>query len=155
MHDQRTGTGGLVSGIIVLFTTAFSIVGLKRSIVLQALISSEVSAKLAMVTEAWVGRSAHEGMNTLFLNSMHSKYRNLRLAAALAISLVIVLPLSGVSGFVAVAIGMIVSLIMVVISGRHFGGLTGDVMGQLTSLLAWVLAVPKNVRSSLRTVLRK
>ena len=134
MHDQRTGTGGLVLGIVILLTTAFSIVGLKRNVVIQSLIASEVSAKLAMVAGAWVGKSAHEGMNTLFVNDMHDKYRRLRLVVALAISFGIVLPLFGVAGFITVATGLMVSLIMVGVSGRHFGGVTGDVMGATNEL---------------------
>jgi len=134
MHDQRTGAGGLVLGLVILLTTAFCIAGLNGSIVVQSLIVSEVSAKLAMVAGAWVGKSAHEGMNTFFVNAMHGQHRKLRLAIALAISFGITLPLMGVSGYIAVITGLIASFIMVEASRRHFGGVTGDVMGAMNEI---------------------
>jgi adenosylcobinamide-GDP ribazoletransferase len=134
MHDQRTGAGGLVLGLVILLTTAFCIAGLESSIVVQSLIVSEVSAKLAMVAGAWVGKSAHEGMNTFFVNAMRGQHRKLRLAVALAISFGITLPLMGVPGYIAVITGLIASFIMVEVSRRHFGGVTGDVMGAMNDI---------------------
>ena len=138
MHDQRTGTGGLVLGLVILLTTAFCIAGLKSSIVIRSLIVSEVSAKLAMVVGAWVGKSAHEGMNTFFVNAMHGEHRKLRLAIALAISFGITVPLMGVPGYIAVITGLIASFIMVEASRRHFGGVTGDVMGAMNEVIRMV-----------------
>jgi adenosylcobinamide-GDP ribazoletransferase len=135
MHDQRTGAGGLVLGLMTLLTTAFCIGGLRRSITLQSLIVSEVLAKLAMVVGAWVGRSAHEGMNTYFVNAMHSHRRELRLAIALAISFVVALTLLGVTGLIAITAALIASLALVEISNRHFGGITGDVMGAMNDIV--------------------
>jgi len=134
MHDQQTGAGGLAMGLITLLTTAFCIAGLKASIIIQSLIVSEVSAKLAMVVGAWVGRSAHRGMNTYFINAMHGRYRNLRLVTALVISFGIAIPLLRIVGFTAVVVGLVTALIIVGVSNRHFKGVTGDVMGAMNEL---------------------
>lgn len=148
MHDQRTGTGGLVLGLVTLSTTAFCIAGLNVGIVIPGLIVSEVSAKLAMVIGAWAGKSAHKGMNTYFVDAMHSRYRKLRMAVALAISFGIATPLLWPTSFIVVIIGLITGLIMVGVSIRHLGGMTGDVMGasneltRMASLIA-VLAVSR------------
>jgi adenosylcobinamide-GDP ribazoletransferase len=142
MHDQQTGAGGFALGLVAVLTTAFCIAQLHQNFIIQSLIVSEVSAKLAMVIMAWAGRSAHEGMNTYFVNAMHGQYRSLRLIVALSIALSIALFLLSIVGFTAVAAGSVVALVLIVISGRHFNGVTGDVFGagnelaRLSSLIA-------------------
>lgn len=129
MHDQRTGAGGLALGLVTILTTASCIAELDKSSIIQSLIVSEVSAKLAMVLMAWVGRSAHKGTSTYFVDAMHSRYRNLRLAVALFIAFGIAICLLGIVGFVAVIVCLAVALVLVGISNRHFEGVTGDVFG--------------------------
>ena len=148
MHDQRTGAGGLALGLVTLLTTASSISAIGLSIILQALVVSEVSAKLAMVCEAWLGKSAHTGMNIHFIEAMHGRHRYLRLAVALIISVIIVIPLLWVLGLLGLAVGIVTSSLMVWVSNRHFKGITGDVFGatnelaRMFSLLA-ILAVSR------------
>jgi len=147
MHDQQTGTGGLTLGLVTILTTAFCIAQFNQHFIIQSLIVSEVSAKLAMVAMAWVGRSAHEGMNTYFVNAMHGQYRNLRLIVALFIALSIALFLLSAAGFTVVVAGLVVALVLIAISGRHFKGVTGDVLGagnelaRLASLIAILVVV--------------
>lgn len=134
MHDQQTGTGGIALGLITLITTALCIAWLNRLIVIPYLTVTEISAKLAMVLTAWTGKSAHEGINTYFVNAMHDPHQKLRLTAALIISFGIAVPLLWIVGFIGVTIGVLTSLIMVVISNRHFKGVTGDVFGATNDL---------------------
>lgn len=134
MHDQQTGTGGLALALVTMLTTAFCIAGLNVSILIQSLITSEISAKLAMVIGAWAGKSAHKGMNTYFVNAMRGRYRNLRLMTALIISFGIAIPLLSIAGFIAVIAGLVTALIMLWVSNRHFRGITGDVMGAANEL---------------------
>jgi adenosylcobinamide-GDP ribazoletransferase len=146
MHDQQTGAGGLALGLVVILATASCIVQLNQNLIIQSLIVCEASAKLAMVLMAWVGRSAYKGMNTYFVNAMHDQYRNTRLIAALFIAFNIALSLLGVVGFAAMIAGLVVALVIVGISNRHFRGVTGDAFGagnelaRLGSLIA-ILAV--------------
>jgi len=148
MHDQQTGTGGLVLGLITILTTTVCIAQLDASIIFRGLIVSEVSAKLAMIILAWCGRSAHKGMNTYFIDAMHGSYRKLRLTTALIISFAITLPILRMAGFIAIVTGLITAFIMLSVSNRHFRGVTGDVMGaanelaRMTSLLM-ILTVVK------------
>ena len=134
MHDQKTGAGGLTLGLITLLTTALCIARLNANIVIQSLIVSEVSAKFSMVVGAWMGRSAHKGMNTFFINAMHDRRRKTRLIVALAISLSITTTLLWITGSITVISGFILSLIIVGISDRHFRGVTGDVLGAMNDL---------------------
>ncbi|UCE15419.1 MAG: adenosylcobinamide-GDP ribazoletransferase [Candidatus Bathyarchaeota archaeon] len=134
MHDQQTGAGGLVLGLVTLLTTAFCIANLSMSIIVQSLIVSEISAKLAMVITAWTGKSTHKGMNTYFVNAMHAKFRNLRLIAALTCSVGITTSLLRFAGLTATIAGLVAALAMIGISNRHFKGVTGDVMGAVNEL---------------------
>jgi adenosylcobinamide-GDP ribazoletransferase len=136
MHDKQTGAGGLSFGLIILMATALSISFLTIDNVIQSLILAEVSAKLAMVIIAWVGKSAHKGLGTYVVDAMHSNYRILRLIIPLIICFSVVILLMLISNFVMFIIGsiaiissIIVSLIIVLISNRHFKGITGDVFG--------------------------
>lgn len=147
MHDQQTGAGGLALGLIVILTTVFCIAQLNPNFIIQSLIVSEVSAKLAMVIMAWVGSSAHEGMNTYFVNAMHGQYRHIRPIVALFIAFSIALSFLSVVGFAAVIAGLVVALVIVEVSNRHFRGVTGDVFGagnelaRLGSLIALLVVV--------------
>jgi adenosylcobinamide-GDP ribazoletransferase len=147
MHDQRTGAGGLALGLVTILATASCITDLNKNSIIQSLIVSEVSAKLAMVIMAWVGRSAHKGMSTHFVNAMHSKYRSLRLVVALLIAFGIAICLMRIVGFAAVIAGLAVALVLMGVSNRHFKGVTGDVFGagnelaRLASLIAILVMV--------------
>jgi adenosylcobinamide-GDP ribazoletransferase len=81
-----------------------------------------------MVLAAATGKSAHKGMNSIFVEAMHHKR-----AFRLGLSCVIVLAISFLflrTGGLPVVIGVILTaLAIVTISNRHFGGLTGDVLG--------------------------
>nr|MDO8099630.1 adenosylcobinamide-GDP ribazoletransferase [Candidatus Njordarchaeota archaeon] len=134
MHDQNTGAGGLTLGLITLLTTALCVAELNPNIVIRSLVVSEVTAKLSMVVGAWIGKSAHKGINTYFVNAMHGQHRKTRLTVALAISFFIATYLLWIRGSITVISGIIASLVMVGVSNRHFRGITGDVLGAMNEL---------------------
>ena len=148
MRDHQTGAGGLCLGLVVLSTIAFSMAALDRSIVIQSLVASEASSKFAMVLQAWAGNSAHEGLNTPFLEAMHGRWRSMRLGVAFFLTLAISLVALQIIGIVIILAGLLVAATMLVISKKEFGGMTGDVMGatnelvRLVSLLV-ILVIPK------------
>jgi len=134
MHDNRTGAAGLALGLVTLGTTALCIAELGKEIIIQALISSEVSAKLSMVVCVWIGRSAHPGVGRRFVEAMHGRARNLRLLAALAISLSITISLLWIMGMIAVIAGIVTALAVVWIAHMNIGGITGDIIGATNDL---------------------
>ena len=138
MHDQLTGAGGLSLGIMTFLITALSITELNTGIIIQSIVVAEVSAKLSMVVGAWAGKAVHEGMSSPFLEAMHGKKGTARLIAAFAISFGIAVPLLWLTGAVVVLAAIMVSLIMVWISHRHFNGVTGDVLGATNELTRMV-----------------
>lgn len=148
MRDPQTGAGGLALGTVVLISSALSVAGLGRASVVQSLLVSEAAAKFSMVFEAWAGKSAHRGMNTLFVNSMHAKHGNSKVAVSLFLLFIISVPTLRVVGLITSLVSILASVITLAIANRSFGGITGDVMGatneitRLLSLLA-ILSVTR------------
>lgn len=149
MHDVQTGTGGFMLGVITILATALSISQLRNGIILQSLVVSEVSAKLAMVALAWLGKSAHEGMNTYFIKAMHGNHR--KMMEALIISLAIASITLKIVGLITIIMGLIAASILLFISNKHFRGITGDVMGasnELTRLVSLLMILALSQRTS-------
>jgi len=141
MHDKLTGAGGLSMGIMTMLISALAIGQLKIGLIVSGIFAVEASAKLAMVIMAWAGKSAHQGMNSPFLEAMHGAKGNLRLVVALVISFVIALPLLRVAGAVVVLAAIITSLVMVAVAHRHFNGITGDVFGATNEITRMVCVI--------------
>jgi adenosylcobinamide-GDP ribazoletransferase len=150
MHDQLTGAGALGLGIMTYLVTALAFGELNRSVIIYgvtipliipALIIVESSAKLSMVVGAWAGNPVHEGMNSTFLDAMHGRSGNARLAAAILLSFAVAVPLLLFAGFVTVLAAFLTGLAMVAVAHRHFKGVTGDVLGATNELTRMVCVV--------------
>jgi len=141
MHDQLTGAGGLSMGVMTMLISALAIGQLKIGLIVGGVIASETSAKLAMVVMAWAGKSAHQGMNSPFIEATHGVKGNLLLIVALVISFAVAVPLLRVAGAVVVLAGVITSLVMVAIAQRNFNGVTGDVFGATNEITRMVCVI--------------
>lgn len=127
-------------GMMTLLVSALAFSQLNANVIIQSVIVVEISAKLAMVVGAWAGKSVHKGMASVFLDVMHGKLGNARLAAAVLISLFVAVLLLWLNGAIVVLIACVAGLVMVEIADRHFKGVTGDVLGA-TNELARMAAV--------------
>lgn len=150
MHDQLTGAGAIGLTLMTYMVTSFAFASLGATVriggvlvplVFPAVIIVELCAKLSMVVAAWKGKAVHEGMNTSFLQHMHGSGGNLRLIAALALSLAVAVPLLWVAGVFAVLAAVITGLVMVALAHRNFNGVTGDVFGATNELTRMVCVV--------------
>jgi adenosylcobinamide-GDP ribazoletransferase len=137
MRDPTTGAGGLALGLVVLSTAVFSIAAIPASLIVPGLVVSEAAAKFSMVLTAAIGKSAHRGMNTIFVEAMHH-HRGLRLVLSYMIILAVsFLSLKG-AGLVVAMGATLTALVMVNVSNRHFGGITGDVLGATNEIMRTV-----------------
>jgi len=134
LHDHQTGAGALAIGIIVLAATALSLAALSTAIVIQSMIVSEAAAKFVLVLLASTGKSASRGMNTQFLTIDRDKLRWVRLCGSAAVLLVLSLPTLGLVGLAPIFSAVIGGFVMLGVSNRQFGGITGDVMGAANDL---------------------
>jgi adenosylcobinamide-GDP ribazoletransferase len=134
MRDPNTGAGGLALGFVVLATTGACIAALGRPSVIWSILVSEAVAKFSMVLQAWGGNAAQKGMGALFVASMKGKYRNIRLTVSvLSVLLLAFLFLDGI-GLVALTAATVASIILLAVSRKAFGVITGDVMGATNEL---------------------
>ena len=142
MRDPQTGAGGFTLGWITLSATAFAIASLHRDVVIQALVVSEAAGAFSMVFQAWAGHPAHKGMSSGFVTAMHSHWCNLRIISSVLILMLIALPALLNLGVAVTCAAVLVPAIMLQVTGKAFGGVTGDVMGathEITRLVSLVI----------------
>lgn len=146
MHDQLTGAGAIGLGLMTYIVTAVSVGQFGSMLIIQSVIAIEVCAKLSMVVGTWAGKAVHKGMNSPFMDAMHGSGGTLRLIAAMLLSLAVAVPLMWLSGFLIAGFALIMAailsgLIMVTIAHRHFGGVTGDVLGASNEITRMVCVI--------------
>ena len=141
MKDLSVGSAGIFS--IVLYAIGV-IIALSLSSgmeLFKIILLSEIMAKFSMVLMAGLGNSASIGSNSPFIDSMKDKKR---LLIAGIITIIPLLVIGEMNGLIVFASGIILTMFLVGLSTKSFGGITGDVMGacneltRLSSLLIFV-----------------
>jgi adenosylcobinamide-GDP ribazoletransferase len=126
MQDPGNGSAGIAA--IVLYITGMIIAissfsyGFK---LMTGIIVAEVIAKYVMALEAFLGRSAWQGLSSPFTAAMKDK-RKMLSATALMFGAIWI---SGYVGFLSLGISVALAFIIQHIANRSFGGISGDVIG--------------------------
>ena len=135
MHDPRIGAAGTVavSGYLIGMVIAISsITSLDRLII--AIILSEIMSKYSMVLQSHYCESAWEGYSSLFTKNMKSK-KKMTIATIITIVLIALISNTSVIGLQIFIVGIICCFIVIYISKKNFGGITGDVMGATNEIV--------------------
>ena len=141
MRDPSVGSAGIFAIIMYVAGMVIALSSMRGFEMFQAIMIGEITAKFSMVLLASLGPSAWEGSNSLFIQSMKDRKK---LAFAAAITIVSILVVGNSAGFLALGMGIALTLVILAISRRSFGGISGDVMGatneiaRLASLLVFV-----------------
>lgn len=141
MKDLSTGSAGIVGIVLYLVGLIITISLTTGFDLFQAILISEILAKFSMVLMASLGNSASLGSNSPFVEIMKDKKK---LAAAFVIMIIPVVGIGETTGLVMLGITFILTMFILAISTRSFGGITGDVLGatneltRLASLMVFV-----------------
>jgi len=141
MKDLSTGSAGIVSVVLSIVGVIIALSLTTGYELFQAILLSEILAKFSMVLMASIGKSAAAGSNSPFMQIMKDKRR---LAIAGVITIIPLVVIGGTVGLILFGASIGVTLFLIGLSTRSFGGITGDVMGaaneltRLSSLLIFV-----------------
>ncbi len=141
MRDSSVGSAGIVAIILYVTGTVIALSTMRGFELFYAILVGEIIAKFSMVLVASVGPSAWEGSNTSFVDSMKDRKK---LVIAAAITIGAIASFQNSAGFLALGIGIVLSLIIIGISRRSFGGISGDIMGaanEITRLSSFLVFV--------------
>jgi adenosylcobinamide-GDP ribazoletransferase len=131
MRDPKIGSAGIVSIVFYVAAAVIALSFMRGFEIFYAILIGEVIAKFCMVLSASIGPSAWAGSNSAFIESMRDR-KKLAIAGIIAIAVIAVFQNN--AGFVALAAAIIVTLIIVGVSRRSFGGVSGDIMGAINEL---------------------
>lgn len=138
MKDVSTGSAGILSIVIYVVGMILALSLMRGYELFQAILLSEIISKFSMVLLASLGRSAAVGSNSPFVIIMKDKKK---MVIAGTLSIIPLMIVGGTMGLVIFGSAISFTLIILAISTRSFGGITGDVFGatneitRLTSLV--------------------
>ena len=131
MKDLSTGSAGIVAIVLYLIGLVVTISLTSGFDLLKAVLISEILAKFSMVLMASLGNSASIGSNSPFVTLMKDKRK---LLAAFFIMIIPVALIGETIGFVMLGTTIALTLFLLALSKRSFGGITGDVLGSTNEL---------------------
>ncbi len=141
MKDLSTGSAGIVGIVLYLVGLIITISLTSGFDLFRAILISEILAKFSMVLMASLGNSASLGSNSPFVKIMKDKKK---LAAAFIIMLIPVIVIGETTGLLMLGVTVTLTVFLLAISTRSFGGITGDVLGatnELTRLASLIVFV--------------
>lgn len=129
MSDPRNGTAGTVVLIFYIIGMIILVSYIdQKAKLLSVIIIAEVLSKYSMVLQCYLGKSAWKGMNTLFVKEMKNKKKFLVSNLILVASL-ITFGFNFYYMIASVITTVSVSITLLLIANRSFGGISGDTIG--------------------------
>ena len=132
MRDPAVGSAGVITVVLYAAGMILSISMMKGFVLFEAILLSELMAKLSMVIQANRGLSAWQGLSSPFTQSMKDPKK---LAVAVGLAVIPTIILGGMTGVFVVISCVGFSLLLLMIAKKSFGGISGDVFGASNELV--------------------
>jgi adenosylcobinamide-GDP ribazoletransferase len=126
MRDPSVGSAGIVTIVLYVAGVVIALSSIRGFDLFYAILVGEIIAKFSMVLVASIGPSAWQGSNSPFVDTMKDR-KKLAIAAAITVASIAIFQNN--VGFLALGIGIILTVFIVYVSRRSFGGVSGDIMG--------------------------
>jgi adenosylcobinamide-GDP ribazoletransferase len=136
IHDPFVGSAGVVAIIIYFIGMTVTISSYKEiDRLIISLLISEIIAKYTMVFQAYFSQSAWEGYSSHFTRKIKSK-KKILISTSITIILALLIGKLNILFVIQIIItGIIGGTIIMYISKKNFGGITGDVMGATNEIV--------------------
>lgn len=129
MADPRNGTAGSVVLIFYIIGMIILISYIdEKTKLLSVIVIAEVLSKYSMVLQCYLGKSAWKGMNTLFIKEMKNNKKFL-ISSLIFVASITTFGFNFYYTIASVIIMISVSLTLLLIANRSFGGISGDTIG--------------------------
>ena len=135
MRDPAVGSAGVITIVLYAAGMIMAISMMKGFALFEAILLSELMAKLSMVIQANRGLSAWQGFSSPFTQSMKDPGK---LAAAAGLAIIPTLILGGVTGVFVIISCVGLSFLLLAVANKSFGGISGDVFGASNELVRLV-----------------
>lgn len=132
MRDPAVGSAGVITVVLYAAGMILSISMMKGFVLFEAILLSELMAKLSMVIQANRGLSAWQGLSSPFTQFMKDPKK---LAVAVGLAVIPTIILGGMTGVFVVIACVGFSFLLLVIANKSFGGISGDVFGASNELV--------------------
>jgi len=127
MSDPYVGSAGASALIINFIGLYIGVLNFESPIKLfYAIIVAETISKYVMVMQASIGASAWSGLSSPFTIEMKKRSK---VTISIIITVVLIFVIEGIMGLLTLGIVIIIGLIILLISYKNFGGVSGDVFG--------------------------
>jgi len=132
MRDPAVGSAGVLTVVLYAAGMILSISMMRGFALFEAILFSELMAKLSMVIQANRGLSAWQGLSSPFTQHMKDPKK---LAAAAGLAIIPTIIFGGLPGVFVVMSCIGLSFLLLTVSKRSFGGISGDVFGATNELV--------------------
>jgi adenosylcobinamide-GDP ribazoletransferase len=131
MKDVSTGSSGIVAIVLYFIGMIIALSQTNGFELFKIIVIAEIIAKFSMVLMASIGQSAALGSNSPFVSLMKDKKK---LVTAASIALIPIIFLGAIPGLILFCASIGLTLFLIGLSSKSFGGITGDVLGATNEL---------------------